>query len=128
MHMTMSLSRRPSRSPLNAWLSAPAFLWVLPTVVYTSAPCARASGSVASVELSATTMTRFGAGSWAPSESSVAPMEAPSLWAGMRTVTVTGPAKTPRVSAIASLGASNFTSVSVWEVTFTLMVFSPCVR
>ena len=40
-------------------------------------------------------------------------MEAASLWAGMRTVTVTGPPKTPRVSAITSLGASSFTSASV---------------
>ena len=33
-------------------------------------------------------------------------MQPSSLWAGMRTVIVTGPAYSPRVSAITSLGAS----------------------
>ena len=39
-------------------------------------------------------------------------MQDSSLWAGMSTVMVTGPAYSPRVSAITSLGASGIRSGS----------------
>ena len=106
----MSLSPRSVEKSAQRLVECPRLLVRVAHGVQTLPPRAlRAMDAVASVQLSATTMTRFGAGCWAPSESSVAPMEAASLWAGMRTVTVTGPPKTPRVSAITSLGASNFT-------------------
>ena len=49
-----------SAAAASTWLSAPAFFSVLPTVVNTSTPCARAISAVASVQLSATTTTRSG--------------------------------------------------------------------
>ena len=58
------------------------------------------------MQLSATTTTRSGRCVWSRNESKVAPRQPSSLWAGISTVIVTGPAYTPRVSAITSLGAS----------------------
>ena len=77
---------------MSAWLSPPAFLCVLSTVSKTSTPASRASRTVASVQLSATTTTRAGGSDWESNEASVSEMQDSSLCAGISTVMVTGPA------------------------------------
>lgn len=88
-------------------------MWTLSFVSKTSTPAARASSGVASVQLSATTMMRSGGSDWVCREVSVAAIRSSSLCAGMRTVMVTGPWKTPRVSAMTIFGASGVPTSSV---------------
>lgn len=68
---------------------------------------------MASVQLSATTTTRSGPSCWDCREAIVAEMRSASLCAGMRTVIVTGPWKTPDVSAMTSFGASGVPRASL---------------
>ena len=74
------------RRRASCWFSAPAFFSVLPTVSTTSTPCAAATSTVASVQLSATTTTRSGGRVCPASDSNVSPRTASSLCAGMSTV------------------------------------------
>ena len=68
----------------HAWLSAPPFLPVLPTVSHTSQPGReRASSTVRSVLLSLTTIRRSGRSVCASTDSIAATIPASSLWAGI---------------------------------------------
>ena len=108
----------------RAWLRAPPFLWTLSTEAKTPTPAARARSGVESVQLSATTMIRSGGSTCSCSEVMVAEIRSSSLCAGMRTVMVTGPWKTPRVSAMTILGARGM-PFSSWERRYRLAtVFS----
>ena len=104
--INVSLGPSPSSTCGRAWLRPPAFLLVLSTVSKTSTPAPRAMDTVWSEQLSATTTIRRGWCDWSRSDLMVSAMQPASLWAGISTVTVTGPSKTPRVSAITPRGAS----------------------
>ena len=72
----------------------------------TSVPAASARATVESLQLSATTITRSAGRVCARRDARVSGSDASSLCAGTSTVTVTGPANSPRVLSITIRGAS----------------------
>jgi hypothetical protein len=109
--MTTSLWPCSGSRRRSTWLSAPAFLRVLATDSTTSTPAPWAIATVASVQLSATTMIRSGRCDWPTRDAIVARRDASSLCAGIRTVTVTGPSKTSWVRAMTILGANGLVPI-----------------
>ena len=93
MTITASSDARKGSARLRIWLSAPAFLSVLPTLgATTTSPRARARATVPSVQLSGTTTTRSGRLVWFISESRAMSIDASSLCAGTSTTRRPGPA------------------------------------
>ena len=80
----------PGRIFASAWLSAPPLRCTLPSVSKASCPNDRATSTVPSVQLSATTTTRSGGRVCSSSAASVAGSERSSSWAGTRIVMRTG--------------------------------------
>ena len=98
--------RHSGSSRASTWLSAPAFCWVLATVSTTSTPCSRAIRTVASVQLSATTITRSGGRVWRRSDARVRPSTASSSCAGISTVQRSGSRAASARGGIAEAGQS----------------------